>query len=138
MAPSIRIALVTGANKGIGFAIVRHLALQYPASSFSNNSTLPLLIYLTARDQGRGESAVKSLQDDPDLKKAKVLAKDGGLSTIKYHGLDISKDDSIRSVADFLKEEHPDGIDMVVNNAGIAGHGFGNFQSFTSLQPAVH
>ena len=127
MTPNTRTALVTGANKGIGYAVVRHLAIQYPSSAFSNNGTLPLLIYLTARDRGRGESAVQSLHEDQELKRAKVLAKDGGLSTIKYQGLDISKDDSIRSIGDFLKKEHPDGIDMVVNNAGIAGEGFGMF-----------
>lgn len=117
-----RIAAVTGANKGIGLAIVRNLALQYPSSAFNNG---PLLIYLTARDKSRGEEAVKTLQNDDQLKKAKALAQDGGLATIKYHGLDISKKQSILDFAKFLKEEHPDGIDIVVNNAGIAMEGFG-------------
>lgn len=121
-----RIAAVTGANKGIGLAIVRNLALQYPSSTFNNG---PLLIYLTARDQGRGEEAVKSLQNDAQLKKAKALTTDGGLATIKYHGLDISKEKSIIDFAAFLKKEHPDGLDMVVNNAGIAMEGFGKSSS---------
>ncbi|KAL8759052.1 MAG: hypothetical protein Q9184_003741 [Pyrenodesmia sp. 2 TL-2023] len=116
-----RIAAVTGANKGIGLAVVRNLALQYPSSA-SNNG--PLLIYLTARDQQRGEDAVKALQDDAQLRKAKALASDGGLASIKYHPLDISKPKSIRDFASFLEEKHPDGIDMLVNNAGIAMQGF--------------
>ncbi|KAL6715180.1 hypothetical protein ACLMJK_007444 [Lecanora helva] len=116
-----RVAAVTGANKGIGLAVVRNIALQYPSSTFNNG---PLLIYLTARDQSRGEEAVKTLQNDAQLKKAKALASDGGLATIKYHGLDISKPKSITDFASFLKAEHPDGIDMVVNNAGIAMQGF--------------
>lgn len=66
-----RIAAVTGANKGIGLAIVRNLALQYPSSAFNNG---PLLIYLCARDKGRGEEAVKTLEGDAQLKKAKALA----------------------------------------------------------------
>ena len=127
-----RVAAVTGANKGIGLAIVRNLALQYPSSAFNNG---PLLIYLTARDRGRGEEAVKSLQNDSQLKKAKALATDGGLATIKYHGLDISNEKSIRDFAGFLKKEHPEGIDMVVNNAGIAMDGFGTF--FPPLSPTV-
>ena len=125
MAPSSCTAIVTGANKGIGFSIVKHLALQYPASSFSQKGTVPLLIYLTARDKSRGETALQTLQGDADLKKAKVLTQDGGLSTIKYHALDISNDDGIKETGEFLKEEHPEGIDIVVNNAGIALNGFG-------------
>ena len=117
-----RIALVTGANKGVGLAIVRNLALQYPSSTFNNG---PLLIYLSARDQRRGEDAVANLLQDTQLKKAKALADHGGLSTIKYHGMDISKSKSIKDMASFLKAEHPDGIDIVVNNAGIAMDGFG-------------
>lgn len=120
--PFTRIAAVTGANKGIGLAIVRNLALQYPSSAFNNG---PLLIYLTARDKSRGEEAVKSLQNDTQLKKAKALVSDGGLSEIRYYGLDISKPKSITDFATFLKDEHPEGIDMVINNAGIAMDGFG-------------
>lgn len=112
-----RIAAVTGANKGIGLAIVRNLALQYPSSAFNNG---PLLIYLCARDKGRGEDAVKALEGDAQLRKAKALVQHGGLTTVKYHGLDISKTKSILDFAAFLEKEHPGGIDMVVNNAGVA------------------
>jgi len=132
--PFTRIAAITGANKGIGLAVVRNLALQYPSSTFNNG---PLLIYLTARDQSRGEEAVKSLQNDAQLKKAKALVGDGGLSEIRYHGLDIAKPKSILEFAIFLQEEHPEGIDMVVNNAGIAMEGFGMPNFYASQLPSV-
>lgn len=106
-----RIAAVTGANKGIGLAIVRNLALQYPSSAFNNG---PLLIYLCARDKGRGEDAVKAIESDAQLKKAKALVKDGGLTTVRYHGLDISEMKSVRDFKGFLGKEHPEGIDIVV------------------------
>ena len=128
-----RIAAVTGANKGIGLAIVRNLALQYPSSTLNNG---PLLIYLTARDRTRGEEAIKTLQNDAQLKKAKALATDGGLATIQYHGLDISKPQSITDFASLLKQKHPDGIDIVVNNAGIAMTGFGMYPP--SFLPPAH
>lgn len=112
---------MTGANKGIGLAIVRNLALQYPSSTFNNG---PLLIYLTARDAKRGQDAVSALQQDDQLTKAKALSTHGGLSTIRYHALDVSKPQSITNMASFLKKEHPDGIDIVINNAGIALDGF--------------
>ncbi|KAK5168479.1 hypothetical protein LTR04_006695 [Oleoguttula sp. CCFEE 6159] len=116
-----RVAAVTGANKGIGFAIVRNLALQYPKSPYHDG---PFLIYLTARDQNRGEEALQSLHSDLELKRAKVLVQDGGDATIRYHQLDISDTGSITAFADYLKKEHPDGIDFVINNAGIAMQGF--------------
>lgn len=88
---------------------VRQLALQYPNSPFNNG---PLLIYLTARDQGRGEKALQELEVDAALKKAKALKADGGLAQIKFHALDISETKSIQDFASFLKAEHPDGIDF--------------------------
>ncbi|KXL45748.1 hypothetical protein M433DRAFT_154218 [Acidomyces richmondensis BFW] len=116
-----RVAAVTGANKGIGLAIVRNLALQYPTSPFKSG---PFLIYLTARSPERGAEAVESLNNDPQVKHAKVLAHDGGDTTIKFHVLDISQSKSIRNFGEFLRKQHPDGIDIVINNAGIALQGF--------------
>jgi len=131
-----KIAIVTGANKGIGLAIgeptvcfsstsvvgiltpltVRNLALQYPKSSLN---TGPLLIYLTARSSTRGEEAVKTLLTDPQLKAAKALSQDGGLSTITFGHLDIIDGTSIRDFKELVKKGHPNGIDILVNNAGI-------------------
>jgi len=116
-----RVGVVTGANKGIGFAIVRQLALQYPKSPLNDG---PFLIYLTARDQSRGEAAVKDLEQDAQLKQAKALKADGGLSEIRFHLLDITSSSSIKGLADHLKQAHGDGIDFVINNAGIAMEGF--------------
>ena len=64
------------------------------------------------------------LDSDPGLKKAKALAQDGGETAIKFHQLDIDDVGSIHALRDFLKREHPEGIDVVVNNAGIAVDGF--------------
>jgi carbonyl reductase 1 len=92
---------------------------------------------LTARSAERGAEAVKVLNSDPALKKAKVLAQDGGETTIKFQTLDISDVKSIHAFRDFLKKEHPDGIDIVVNNAGIAMDGFGNWGSFSGLEATL-
>jgi carbonyl reductase 1 len=100
---------------------VRNLALTYAESPLRNG---PLLIYLCARSASRGAEAVKALYNDPQLKQAKVLAQDGGDTTITFHDFDVSSSDSIHAFRDFLNKEHPDGIDVLINNAGIAMDGF--------------
>jgi carbonyl reductase 1 len=86
----------------------------------------PFLIYLAARSTERGEAAVKTLEEDAQLKKAKALRADGGLSEIRFHALDVTDTGSVKSFAEKLKKEHGErGVDFVINNAGIAMNGFG-------------
>ncbi|XP_011632371.1 carbonyl reductase [NADPH] 1-like [Pogonomyrmex barbatus] len=89
-----RIAVVTGGNKGIGFAIVKLLCQQFNGD-----------VYLTARDTTRGLSAIKELEKQ-------------GFKP-KFHQLDISDDDSVTRFRDYLQNIHG-GLDVLVNNAGIA------------------
>ncbi|KFM77920.1 Carbonyl reductase [NADPH] 1, partial [Stegodyphus mimosarum] len=89
-----KVAVVTGSNKGIGFAIVRALCRSFDGH-----------VYLTARDEGRGRAAVKLLEQE-------------GLNP-RFHLLDISCSESIKTLASFLKAEY-DGLDVLVNNAAIA------------------
>ena len=97
---------------------VRSIALKYPTSAL--NSGGPLLLYLTARNQNRGEASLAALQHDADLKAAQALKQHGSLTGIKYHPLDISDGGSIAAFTAFLKNEHPMGLDVLVNNAGVA------------------
>uniref|UniRef100_A0A3P8SVY2 carbonyl reductase (NADPH) n=1 Tax=Amphiprion percula TaxID=161767 RepID=A0A3P8SVY2_AMPPE len=91
---STRVAVVTGSNKGIGLAIVRALCRLFQGD-----------VYLTARDLGRGEEAVKSLSSE-------------GLNP-KFHQLDVNDLNSIRATAEYFKEKYG-GVDVLVNNAGVA------------------
>ena len=88
------VAVVTGSNKGIGFGIVRALCQQFQGD-----------VYLTSRDEGRGQAAVAELNKE-------------GLQP-KFHVLDIGDEASVAKLRDFMKEQHG-GIDVLVNNAGIA------------------
>ncbi|KAJ6686218.1 (+)-NEOMENTHOL DEHYDROGENASE [Salix purpurea] len=92
-----RYAVVTGANKGIGYEICRQLA--------SNG----ILVVLTARDEKRGLDAVQKL-------------KDSGISDdlVVYHQLDVVDPDSIVSLAEFVKNNFGK-LDILVNNAGVGG-----------------
>lgn len=111
---------------------VRNLALQYPSSSLNNG---PLVIYLTARDQARGEQALSDIRSDPELTAAKALRQDGGLTDVKYAPLDIADEASRKKFEEFLKEEHPEGIDVLVNNGGIALNGFSESSPPTNTLP---
>eukprot|EP00090_Calanus_glacialis_P001768 TRINITY_DN11303_c0_g1_i3.p1 TRINITY_DN11303_c0_g1~~TRINITY_DN11303_c0_g1_i3.p1 ORF type:complete len:289 (+),score=68.66 TRINITY_DN11303_c0_g1_i3:69-935(+) len=88
------VAVVTGANKGIGFGIVRALCKTYQGD-----------VYLTARDEARGLAAVESLKNE-------------GLNP-KFHLLDLGNEATIVKLRDFMKENYG-GIDVLVNNAGMA------------------
>ncbi|XP_049641757.1 carbonyl reductase [NADPH] 1-like [Suncus etruscus] len=88
-----QVALVTGANRGLGFNLVRELCRQFSGD-----------VMLTARDPGRGQAAVQQLQAE-------------GLSP-RFHQLDVNDLQSIRTLRDFLIKEYG-GLDVLVNNAGI-------------------
>ncbi len=91
---AVRVAVVTGSNKGIGLAIVRGLCKQFKGD-----------VYLTSRDEERGKEAVTLLEGE-------------GLSP-KYHQLDITSLESIETLKKFIVEKYG-GIDVLVNNAGVA------------------
>ncbi|XP_059178425.1 carbonyl reductase [NADPH] 1-like [Physella acuta] len=88
-----RVAVVTGANKGIGFAIVRALCTHFDGD-----------VLLTARNVERGTKAVS------DLEKENLHP--------KFHQLDIDDHNSVVRIRDFLKENYG-GLDILVNNAAI-------------------
>lgn len=72
-----RYAVVTGANRGIGFETVRQLA------------TAGATVVLTARNEKRGVEAINQLHES-------------GLSNVLFHQLDVQDAQSIQSLADFI------------------------------------
>jgi carbonyl reductase 1 len=91
---SQKVAVVTGGNKGIGYAIVKGLCEKFGG-----------VVYLTARDVSRGEAAVAKL-------------KELGYKP-EFHQLDINEQSSITKLKDHLSQKHG-GLDLLVNNAAIA------------------
>jgi NAD(P)-dependent dehydrogenase (short-subunit alcohol dehydrogenase family) len=87
-----RVALVTGANRGIGYEICRQLA------------PMGIEVFLGARDPVTAEDAVARLSGD-------------GLP-VRPTTLDVTSEDSIRAAVARIDGEHGR-LDILVNNAGI-------------------
>ncbi|KAJ0787982.1 putative (+)-neomenthol dehydrogenase [Helianthus annuus] len=90
-----RHAVVTGANKGIGFETVRQLAAS------------GVTVLLTARNEKRGTEVVASLHGL-------------GLSKVLYHQLDVQDPQSIQALAEYIQTQFGK-LDILVNNAGASG-----------------
>jgi NAD(P)-dependent dehydrogenase (short-subunit alcohol dehydrogenase family) len=88
-----KVAVVTGANRGLGRETVRELA------------AIGLKVVLTARDPEKGQKAVESLQKE-------------GLQNLVFFPLDVTEESSVKALRDFLKKEFGR-IDVLVNNAGV-------------------
>lgn len=88
-----QVALVTGANKGIGREIARGLG------------QLGFTVLASARDRQRGAHTVAELADD-------------GLD-VRFLQLDVTDEDSVGAAADRVAAEFGR-LDVLVNNAGIA------------------
>ena len=92
MGPKNRIAVVTGANRGIGFETCRQLARR------------GMTVVLAARDEARGRAAADSLGRE-------------GLD-VRFARLDVADPESVGAFARFMQKEHGR-VDVLVNNAGI-------------------
>lgn len=99
-------ALVTGANKGIGFAIARGLG------------AIGFTIAVGARDPARGGEAVERLRA-------------AGIDAFGVT-LDVTSDASVAAAATTI-EQTAGRLDVLVNNAGIAGRTDGTAQDPTTL-----
>lgn len=93
-----KVAVVTGSNKGIGYAIVEELCRRGVG-----------VVYLTARDVKRGQDAVDSL-------------KKKGYKPV-FHQLDVTDENSVKEFAGYLKQQHG-GLDILINNAGVITSNF--------------
>ncbi|MFE9013277.1 oxidoreductase [Streptomyces cyaneofuscatus] len=89
-----RVAVVTGANSGLGLATARALARRGGR------------VILAVRDKGKGRRAVADIaagQPSADL---------------EVRGLDLADLDSVRAFSDALHADRPR-LDLLVNNAGV-------------------
>lgn len=90
-----RIVFVTGANKGIGFGIAKHLGLS------------GWKIIIGARHEQRAEKAIGEL-------------KELGIDVLGWVNIELSDLASVEQAAKVVAENYP-GLSLLVNNAGIPG-----------------
>jgi NAD(P)-dependent dehydrogenase (short-subunit alcohol dehydrogenase family) len=90
------IALITGANKGIGLETARQLGAR------------GVTVLAGARDEARGLEAERALRD--------------GGADARFVRLDVTDPKSAQEAADWV-DQHYGWLDILVNNAGIARAG---------------
>ena len=90
-----KIVLVTGANKGIGFGIAKHLGL----SGWN--------VIISARDEQRAEKAICEL-------------KAAGVNVLGYVNIELKDLNGINQATKEISENYPN-LSLLVNNAGIPG-----------------
>ena len=88
-----KIALITGANKGIGLETARQLARDHGFT-----------VLLGARDEKRGQAAAVELQSQ-------------GLTTVRFVAIDPTDAASVEAAAKFVEQEYGH-LDVLINNAG--------------------
>jgi len=87
-----QVALVTGANTGVGFEVVRALA------------GMGMTVYLGSRNKAKGQAAVKALAAAGDVRLAVI---------------DMTDEATLRAAVEMIDAAHGR-LDALVNNAGIA------------------
>ncbi|CAN8102494.1 unnamed protein product [Discula destructiva] len=95
---SSKVILVTGANQGLGFAIIQVAALRDPEATY----------ILASRKRLAGTEAVQKLRN------LGVTAK------IELIELDVNNDEQITAAVKFIESKFGK-LDVLINNAGISG-----------------
>lgn len=90
--PIQKLAVVTGANRGIGYEICRQLAQN------------GILVILTSRDEVKGKAACQKFEKEE--------------LPVIFYPLDVTVASSVNRLAIFIKKEYGR-CDILVNNAGI-------------------
>jgi NAD(P)-dependent dehydrogenase (short-subunit alcohol dehydrogenase family) len=103
------IALITGANKGIGLETARQLG-------------------------SRGVTVLAGARDETSGQQAEAALRDGFLdgADARFVPLDVTDEKSVRQAADWIDKEYGR-LDILVNNAGIAPKTRGQLPSATDL-----
>jgi NAD(P)-dependent dehydrogenase (short-subunit alcohol dehydrogenase family) len=110
-----RVAVVTGANTGVGFEVAKVLAARGAT------------VILACRDTARGKDAVRRLKADSAGSAVSASAAGSsapagsaiaGSADVRFQQLDLASLRSVREAADRISADHPR-LDLLINNAGV-------------------
>ena len=111
MAKTKKIALITGANKGLGFEMARQLGQA------------GVQVLLAARDPQKGEAAAEKLRQE-------------GFD-VQFLKLDVTNPADRAAAFTFLADNFGH-LDILVNNAGISADGLGAGKVSTTTDEVIH
>jgi NAD(P)-dependent dehydrogenase (short-subunit alcohol dehydrogenase family) len=110
MANEKKVALITGANKGLGHEMAKQLAER------------GVTVVLAARDAGKGEAAAQKLKSE-------------GLD-VRFLKLDVTDKKDQTDAAAFL-EKNFGHLDILINNAGISADGLAGTSASTTTEKSL-
>ena len=111
MANAKKVALITGANKGLGFEMSRQLGQA------------GVTVVMAARDTKKGEAAAEKLRGE-------------GLDA-RFLKLDVTSAEDRKAAAAFIGKEFGK-LDILLNNAGIEADGIGSGRVSKTPADALH
>jgi NAD(P)-dependent dehydrogenase (short-subunit alcohol dehydrogenase family) len=111
MANEKKIALITGANKGLGFEMARQLAQA------------GVTVLVAARDPQKGEAAAGKLRAE-------------GLDA-HFLKLDVTNITDYAAASAFVEAKFGR-LDILINNAGISAEGLGGGKASTTTEEVIH
>jgi NAD(P)-dependent dehydrogenase (short-subunit alcohol dehydrogenase family) len=111
MAITKKIALITGANKGLGFEMARQLGQA------------GVTVIVAARDAAKGQAAVEKL-------------KSHGLD-VEALKLDVTKKEDYTPAVDYIANKYGR-LDILINNAGVSNEDFGSGKPSTTTPEILH
>jgi NAD(P)-dependent dehydrogenase (short-subunit alcohol dehydrogenase family) len=111
MANAKKVALITGANKGLGYEMARQLAQT------------GITVLLAARDEAKGESAAEKLKAE-------------GFD-VRFLKLDVTNKKDRENAAAYL-EKNFGKLDILINNAGISADGLAGTNVSATTEDSLH
>jgi len=111
MATANKVALITGANKGLGIEMARQLGKA------------GVTVVLAARDPQKGEAAAEKLRSD-------------GIDA-QFVKLDVTNKEDHTAAAAFLEQKFGR-LDILINNAGISAEGLGTGKASKTTPDVIH